>query len=73
MYLSCELNKERDVVWRKDGKIVVEKFGKIVFGVIGLMRVLIINDVDDIDVGTYIVIVENVNNLECLFCVKVVG
>ena len=47
LYLSCELNKERDVVWRKDGKIVVEKPGKIVPGVIGLLRALTINDADD--------------------------
>lgn len=73
LYLSCELNKERDVVWRKDGKIVVEKPGKIVPGVIGLMRALTINDTDDFDAGTYTVTVENANNLECSSCVKVVG
>lgn len=73
LYLSCELNKERDVVWRKDGKIVVEKPGKIVPGVIGLMRALTINDADDFDAGTYTVTVENANNLECSSCVKVVG
>lgn len=73
LYLSCELNKERDVVWRKDGKIVVEKPGKIVPGVIGLLRALTINDADDSDAGTYTVTVENANNLECSSCVKVVG
>lgn len=73
LYLSCELNKERDVVWRKDGKIVVEKPGKIVPGVIGLMKALTINDADDFDAGTYTVTVENANNLECSSCVKVVG
>lgn len=73
LYLSCELNKERDVVWRKDGKIVVEKPGRIVPGVIGLMRALTINDADDTDAGTYTVTVENANNLECSSCVKVVG
>lgn len=73
LYLSCELNKERDVVWRKDGKIVVEKPGKIVPGVIGLMKALTINDADDFDAGTYTVTVESANNLECSSCVKVVG
>uniref|UniRef100_H0XXI1 Ig-like domain-containing protein n=1 Tax=Otolemur garnettii TaxID=30611 RepID=H0XXI1_OTOGA len=72
LYLSCELNKERDVVWRKDGKIVVEKPGRIVPGVIGLLRALTINDADDTDAGTYTVTVENANNLECSSCVKVV-
>lgn len=71
-YLSCELNKERDVVWRKDGKIVKDKPGKIIQSIIGMQRSVTIMDTDDTDAGTYTVTVEN-TELSCQSCVKVVG
>lgn len=71
-YLSCELNKERDVVWRKDGKIVTDKPGKFALGIIGLQRAVTIMDADDNDGGEYIVTVAD-TDLSCKTTVKVVG
>lgn len=71
-YLSCELNKERDVVWRKDGKIVTDKPGKLALGIIGLQRAVTIMDADDNDGGEYTVTVAD-TDLSCKTAVKVVG
>ncbi|KAI1237130.1 Titin, partial [Lamprotornis superbus] len=71
LYLTCELNKERNVVWRKDGKIIKAKPGKFALGVIGLAHSLTVNDSDDADAGTYTVTVED-SELSCSSCVKVV-
>lgn len=72
LYLTCELNKERNVVWRKDGKIIKPKPGKFALGVIGLSHSLTVTDSDDADAGTYTVTVED-SELSCSSCVKVVG
>lgn len=72
LYLTCELNKERSVVWRKDGKIIKDKPGKFALGIIGLSHSLTITDSDDADTGTYTVTVED-SELSCSSCVKVVG
>lgn len=72
LYLTCELNKERNVVWRKDGKIIKAKPGKFALGVIGLSHSLTVTDSDDSDAGTYTVTVED-SELSCSSCVKVVG
>ena len=72
LYLTCELNKERSVVWRKDGKIIKDKPGKFALGIIGLSHSLTITDSDDADAGTYTVTVED-SELSCSSCVKVVG
>lgn len=71
-YLSCELNKERDVVWRKDGKIIKDTPGKFILSIIGLQRSITIMDADDKDSGTYTVTVEN-STLSCQSCVQVIG
>lgn len=71
-YLSCELNKERDVVWRKDGKIIKDKPGKYALNIIGLQRALTIMDADDTDGGTYTVTVED-TDLKCDSVVQVIG
>lgn len=72
LYLTCELNKERNVVWRKDGKIIQAKPGKFALGVIGLSHSLTVADSDDSDAGTYTVTVED-SELSCSSCVRVVG
>lgn len=72
LYLTCELNKERSVVWRKDGKIIKDVPGKFALGIIGLSHTLMITDSDDADAGTYTVTVEG-TELSCSSCVKVVG
>lgn len=72
LYLTCELNKERNVVWRKDGKIIKDKPGKFALGIIGLSHSLTITDSDDADAGTYTVTVED-TEVSCSSCVKVVG
>lgn len=72
LYLSCELNKERDVVWRKDGKIIKSVPGKYALGIIGLQHAITITDTNDSDAGNYTVTVEN-TDVSCSSSVKVVG
>lgn len=73
MYLSCELNKDRDVIWTKDGKKLSETSpGRYQTNIIGLNRTLTIVDADDIDAGVYTCTVESAN-IKCSSNVKVVG
>lgn len=53
MYLTCELSKDRDVVWKKDGKELKQIAGKIQINVIGLQRTVTIQDANDDDAGVY--------------------
>uniref|UniRef100_H3DPY7 non-specific serine/threonine protein kinase n=1 Tax=Tetraodon nigroviridis TaxID=99883 RepID=H3DPY7_TETNG len=45
LYVTCELNKERDVIWKKDGEVLKKKAGKIQINVIGMRHVLEIKEV----------------------------
>lgn len=73
MYLCCELNKERDVVWTKDGNVIKDVPGKIILSIIGLAHSITVMDADDDDAGIYTVTVQNANDLSCQSNVKVVG
>lgn len=53
MYLTCELSKDRDVVWKKNGKELKQIAGKIQINVIGLQRSVTIQDTNDDDAGVY--------------------
>lgn len=53
MYLTCELSKDRDVVWKKDGKELKQIAGKIQINVIGLQHSVTIQDANDDDAGVY--------------------
>lgn len=71
MYLTCELNKDKDVVWKKNGKEIKEIPGKIQINVIGLQRAITIQDVnEEDDAGAYSCECENIKTQTN---VKVIG
>lgn len=53
LYMTCELNKDKDVIWKKDGKTLASIPGKLQIAVIGLQRAITIQDAGDFDVGVY--------------------
>lgn len=72
LYLSCELNKDRDVVWTKNGKQISNEPGRFQINIIGLTQTLTILAADDPDAGVYTCSVESAN-IKCSSNVKVVG
>uniref|UniRef100_A0A4W3JK31 Ig-like domain-containing protein n=1 Tax=Callorhinchus milii TaxID=7868 RepID=A0A4W3JK31_CALMI len=60
LYLTCELNKDRDVIWKKDGEVVENIPGKLTISVIGLQRSITISDSDFSDAGVYTVETANI-------------
>ncbi|KAL0184767.1 hypothetical protein M9458_020463, partial [Cirrhinus mrigala] len=60
MYLTCELSKDRDVVWKKNGQEIKEIPGKIQINIIGLQRAITIQDANDDDAGVYTCECENI-------------
>lgn len=70
MYLTCELSKDRDVLWKKDGKPLSEIAGKVAISVIGLQRSVTIQDSNDDDAGVYTCECEN---LKTQSNVKIIG
>uniref|UniRef100_A0A8C5WLN5 Titin n=1 Tax=Leptobrachium leishanense TaxID=445787 RepID=A0A8C5WLN5_9ANUR len=69
---DCELNKDRDVTWTKDGKRLQDAPGKYQINIIGLNRTLTIVSADDDDAGVYACTVDN-TSVSCDSNVKVVG
>lgn len=70
LYLTCELNKEREVTWKKDGQVLKPKTGKIQINVIGLQHAVTIQNSNEDDAGVYTCGVEN---LETKTDVKIIG
>lgn len=70
MYLTCELNKDRNVVWKKDGNELKSVAGKVAINVIGLQHAVTIQDANDDDTGVYTCECEN---LKTETTVKVLG
>lgn len=70
MYLTCELSKDRNVIWKKDGKLLSEIAGKVAINVIGLQHAITIQDATDDDAGVYTCECEN---LKTQSNVKVIG
>uniref|UniRef100_A0A3P8SUN1 Ig-like domain-containing protein n=1 Tax=Amphiprion percula TaxID=161767 RepID=A0A3P8SUN1_AMPPE len=53
IYMTCELNKERDVVWKKNGAVLKKKEGKVQINVIGMQHAVTIQNSTDEDAGAY--------------------
>lgn len=70
MYLTCELSKDRDVVWKKNGQEIKEIPGKLQINIIGLQRAITIQDATDDDAGVYTCECENIKTQTT---VKVIG
>lgn len=73
MYLTCELNKERDVVWKRTGQILKNKAGKIAINIIGLQHSVTIQNSTEEDAGLYTCEVANQGEVQTSTNVKVIG
>lgn len=70
MYLTCELSKERDVIWKKNGVEIKPVAGKIAINIIGLLHSLTIQGANDDDAAAYTCECEN---LKTATTVKIIG
>lgn len=73
MYLTCELNKERDVVWRRNGQVLKKKAGKIAINIIGLQHAVTIQNATEEDAGAYTCEVDGQDEVKTSTNVKVIG
>jgi titin len=73
LYMTCELNKERDVVWKRSGKILKLKTGKISINVIGLGHAVTVQNTTEEDAGLYTCEVANQPDVMTSTNVKVIG
>ncbi|CAB1414344.1 unnamed protein product [Pleuronectes platessa] len=53
IYMTCELNKERDVVWKKNNEVLKKKANKIQINIIGMQHAVTIQNSSEQDTGSY--------------------
>lgn len=73
IYMTCELNKERDVVWRRNGEVLKKKAGKVQINIIGLQHAVTIQNSAEEDTGNYTCEVANQEEIKTTTNVKVIG
>lgn len=73
VYMTCELNKERDVVWKRNGEVLKKKENKIQINVIGMQHAVTIQNSSDEDAGTYSCEVAGQEDVKTTTNVKVIG
>lgn len=73
MYLTCELNKERDVTWKKNGAVLKKKAGKVAINIIGLQHAVTIQNASEDDSGAYTCEVDGRDDINTTTDVKVIG
>lgn len=73
MYLTCELNKERDVVWKRNGEVLKKQAGKVAINIIGMQHAVTIQNSTDEDAGTYTCEVVGQEDISTTTSVKVIG
>lgn len=73
MYLTCELNKERDVIWKKNDAVLKKKAGKVAINIIGLQHAVTIQNATEDDTGAYTCAVEGQEDVNTTTNVKVIG
>lgn len=73
LYMTCELNKERDVIWKKDGEVLKKKAGKIQINIIGMQHAVTIQNTTDEDTGVYSCEVAGQEDVKTTTNVKVIG
>lgn len=73
IYVTCELNKERDVIWKKDGEVLKKKAGKVQINVIGMQHAVTIQNSTEEDAGSYSCEVANQEDVKTSTNVKVIG
>lgn len=73
LYLTCELNKERDVIWKKNGEVLKKKENKIQINIIGLQHAVTIQNTTEEDAGCYSCEVAGQEEVKTKTNVKVTG
>uniref|UniRef100_A0A8C6U3I6 Titin n=1 Tax=Neogobius melanostomus TaxID=47308 RepID=A0A8C6U3I6_9GOBI len=73
IYMTCELNKERDVVWRKDGKFLGKRENKVQINIIGMQHSVTIQNSVEADAGVYSCEVSEKEDVKTSSNVKVIG
>ncbi|KAK5920272.1 hypothetical protein CgunFtcFv8_024099 [Champsocephalus gunnari] len=72
MYLTCELNKEREVVWKRNGALLKKKAGKVAINIIGMQHAITIQNAMEEDSGSYTCEVEGQEDVKTTGIVKVI-
>ncbi|TDH06482.1 hypothetical protein EPR50_G00113840 [Perca flavescens] len=72
MYLTCELNKERDVVWKRNGALLKKKAGKVAINIIGMQHAVTIQNATEEDAGAYTCEVAGQEDVKTTTNVKVI-
>lgn len=73
IYMTCELNKERDVVWKKDGTVLKKKANKVQINIIGMQHAVTIQNSTEDDAGSYSCEVDGQEDVKTITNVKVIG
>lgn len=73
MYLTCELNKERDVLWKRNGVLLKKQPGKVAINIIGLQHAVTIQNATYDDAGAYTCEVDGQEDVKTTTNVKVTG
>lgn len=73
IYMTCELNKERDVVWKKDGTVLKKKANKVQINIIGMQHAVTIQNSTEDDAGSYSCEVDGQEDVKTVTNVKVIG
>lgn len=73
LYMTCELNKERDVVWKINGEVLKKKAGKVQINIIGMQHAVTIQNSTEEDTGSYSCEVAGQEDVKTSTNVKVIG
>lgn len=73
LYMTCELNKERDVIWKKNGEVLKKQAGKVQINIIGMQHAVTIQNTSEEDTGVYTCEVAGQEDVLTKTNVKVIG
>lgn len=73
LYMTCELNKERDVIWKRDGEVLKKKAGKVQINIIGMQHAVTIQGTTEAEAGVYTCEVAGQESVKTTTTVKVIG
>ena len=73
LYMTCELNKEKDAIWKKNGEVLKKQAGKIQINVIGMQHALTIQNSTEADTGLISCEVSGQEDVKTSTNVKIIG
>ena len=73
IYMTCELNKERDVVWKKNNEVLKKKANKIQINIIGMQHSVTLQNSTEQDTGSYSCEVAGQEEVKTTTNVKIIG